>query len=126
MTRTAWNDPARPVLAAARYAGMRWDVEDSGLYLSGTTEALTEAHRAAIDRHRPRLVRILETLPARCVVPHMCCVLGPCDPARCRQEEPQQEGEPRNACLSAKKPRAEDASIGQTMVVEPDSVCWPA
>ena len=92
MSRAAWNDPARQVLAAVRYAGMRWDVEGGELYLSGKTEALAEAHRVAIDRHRPQLVEILERLPARCVVPHMCGVLGPCDPARCRQAAPHEQG----------------------------------
>ena len=92
MSQAAWNDPARQVLAAVRYAGMRQDVEGGELYLSGKTDALTDAHRAAIDRHRSRLVEILESLPARCVVPHVCGVLGPCDPARCRQAAPHRQG----------------------------------
>ena len=92
MSRAAWNGPARLVLAAVRYAGMRWEVEGGELYLSGNTDSLTDAHRSAIDRHRPQLVGILESLPARCVVPHMCGALGPCDLARCRQAAPQQQG----------------------------------
>ena len=64
--------PCPTVLAAVPYAGMRWDVEGGELYLWGKTEALTEAHRVAIDRHRSQLAGILEALPARCVVPHMC------------------------------------------------------
>ena len=116
MSRTAWHNPSRRVLGQLRYAGMRWELEGGALYLTGTTDALTDAHRAAIDRHRPQLVTILEALPTRCVVPHLCCVIGPCDPARCRQAEPQQEydtdttgcgpeppaGRPQSAC----KPQA--------------------
>lgn len=82
---TTWHHQARSVLAAVRYAGMRWVVEGGALYLEGTTDALTNAHRAGIDRHRPQLLRVLEVLPAGCVVPHMCCVLEPCDPECCEQ-----------------------------------------
>ncbi len=85
MTRTTWNDPARAVLATVRYAGMRWEVEGGRLFVTGNTAALSDAHRSGIALHRPRLVRILEALPARCVVPHMCCVTGPCGPYRCEQ-----------------------------------------
>lgn len=113
MTRIPWHGPARRVLGQVRYAGMRWHVRDGRLYLTGNTDALTDAHRAAIDRHRPQLVAILEALPARCVVPHMCCVIGPCDPDHCRQASaqgarqseparPQQEG--RDAALPGHDP----------------------
>lgn len=95
MSRVPWHHPARQVLARVRYAGMGWRVRDGRLFLTGPTDGLTDAHRAAIDRHRPQLVTILEALPARCVVPHMCCVIGPCDPDRCRQARSQHEG--RNA-----------------------------
>lgn len=90
MSRTPWDHPARAVLASVRYAGMGWHVDAGRLFVTGHTGRLTAEHRAAIEAHRSELVRILESLPARCVVPHLCCALGPCDPATCRQAAPQE------------------------------------
>lgn len=78
MSRTPWEHPARDVLASVRYAGMRWRVDTGRLFVTGHTGRLTDEHRAAIKAHRSELVTILEALPARCVVPHLCCVIGPC------------------------------------------------
>jgi len=86
---TCWDDPARAVLASVRYAGMRWHVDAGRLFVTGHTGRLTQEHRAGIESYRPQLGTILEALPARCVVPHMCCVIGACDPAGCAQAAPE-------------------------------------
>ena len=79
------RDPVRTIIGQLRYAGMRWEIEDGSLFVTGNTAALTDAHRAAIAAHRPAIIRTLDALPAGCVVPHMCCDIGACRPDRCEQ-----------------------------------------
>lgn len=86
------HDPIQQILGRVRYAGMRWEVEDGELYLTGRTENLTDDHRRDIDKHRAGIVAALESLPEDCPTPHMCFDLGPCCAgASCAQAAPDHE-----------------------------------
>lgn len=79
------KDRVVQIIGCIRYAGMRLELRNGKLYVSGRTERLTDEHRADLDRYRAEVIRTLESLPPNCVVPHLCRDMGPCDSARCRQ-----------------------------------------
>lgn len=78
-------NPVQQIVGELRYLGMRWEVEDGELYLTGAIENFTEEHRRDIDKHRSAIVAALEGLPPDCPTPHMCfdigCLSGTCDQA---------------------------------------------